>query len=149
MSWGKNRGSRGDLGVGIGARSPWRVGRNPCCFRSIISHQHSITTASSSQSFLLQARRSSLFFFFGMPQGLSCCVGLLSVLTQQFIPRGWALPSSPQPRDSPGYKHPNFLREPPRLECCHGCCQEENWATARPAVGPLFPLTLQNQEQLL
>lgn len=79
MSWGKNRGSRGDLGVGIGARSPWRVGRNPCCFRSIISHQHSITTASSSQSFLLQARRSSLFFFWDAPRPVLLCGIFVSI----------------------------------------------------------------------
>lgn len=79
MSLGKNRGSRGDFGVGVGARSPWRVGRNSCCFRSIISHQHSITTASTSQSLLLQPGRNSFFFFWDVPRPVLLCGIIVSI----------------------------------------------------------------------
>lgn len=78
MSLGKNRGSRGDFGVGVGARSPWRVGRNSCCFRNIISHQHSITTASTSQSLLLQPGRNS-FFFWDVPRPVLLCGIIVSI----------------------------------------------------------------------
>lgn len=78
MSLGKNRGSRGDFGVGVGARSPWRVGRSSCCFWSTISHQHSITTASTSQS-LPAAWQELPFFFWDAPRPVLLCGIIVSI----------------------------------------------------------------------
>lgn len=119
MSSGDRRGSRGDFGVGVGARSPCRVGRNSCSSE----HQHCQQ----------QPELPGAPWFFGMHQGLSCCVGLLSVLTP-----GWALPSSPQPHNPLGYKHPDFSESPPAWNAAMDAARKRN--DQQPDLDPFFLL---------
>lgn len=104
MSLGENR---GDFGVGVGARSLWEEGRE----QFLVFQEHHLPAAQhphcqhqpNTSPAAWQELPWVVVVFLGCPN--PCCVGLLSVLTQQFILRDGLSPSS---------KHPNFPREPPQ-----------------------------------
>lgn len=78
-SSGARRGSRGDFGVGVGARSPWREGREE--FLLFEEHHHCQQQPKPPAG----CQELPGVFFWGCTK--SCSVGLLSVLTQHSAPQ--------------------------------------------------------------